>query len=77
MNDSNLPEGAVLSKWEEYDVESTYINALDQKVYILSNHINEGTTKFGMKWKGYRADRFRQPEDIYAEEEKEFNYILN
>jgi hypothetical protein len=77
INDSNLPEGAVLNKWEEYEVEREYLNALDQRVYILKNHINEGHTKLGMRWIGYNANRFRKPEDIYAEEEKEVNYILN
>lgn len=76
MNDANLPEGAYVMFDMEYEVEREYINALDQRVYIIKGAINEGTTKLGMRWVGYRADRFRDVE--YAGmETSNYNYALN
>lgn len=76
MNDTNLPEGAYVMFDMEYEVEQEYINALDQRVYIIKGAINEGTTKLGMRWVGYRADRFRDVE--YAGmESSNYNYALN
>ena len=57
-NASNLPQGAHLEKDKEYEVEEEYINALDQRVYIIKGVPNSGITKLGMKWKGYSALRF-------------------
>jgi len=75
-NDTNLPEGAYVMFDMEYEVEQEYINALDQRVYIIKGAINEGTTKLGMRWVGYRADRFRDVE--YAGmETSNYNYALN
>ena len=76
MNDTNLPEGAYVMFDMEYEVEQEYINALDQRVYIIKGAINEGTTKLGMRWVGYRADRFRDVE--YAGmKSSNYNYALN
>lgn len=76
MNDTNLPDGAYVMFDMEYEVEREYINALDQRVYIIKGAINEGTTKLGMRWVGYRADRFRDVE--YAGmETSNYNYALN
>jgi hypothetical protein len=76
VDDTNLPEGAYVMFDMEYDVEHEYINALDQRVYIIKGAINEGTTKLGMRWIGYRADRFRQVE--YAGmETSNYNHALN
>ena len=58
IDDKNLPQGAYVSCEEKYIVEEEYINALDQRVYIIKGAVNQGTTKLGMVWKGYRADRF-------------------
>ena len=76
VNDTNLPEGAYVMFDEEYEVENEYINALDQRVYIIKGAINEGTTKWGMRWVGYRADRFREVEYSYNEYSNH-NYALN
>ena len=76
VDDSNLPEGAYLMFDMEYEVEHEYVNALDQRVYIIKGAVNEGTTKWGMRWVGYRADRFRCVEYDYAES-YEHNYALN
>ncbi len=76
VNDTNLPEGAHVMFDIEYEVEHEYMNALDQRVYILKGAVNEGTTKWGMRWIGYRADRFREVE--YASvEHSNYNYSLN
>ena len=62
INDKNLPQGAVLQKGQEYKVETEYVNNFEQRVYILYGIINEGTTKMGLRWTGYDASRFTDPE---------------
>ena len=76
VDDTNLPEGAYVMFDMEYEVEHEYINALDQRVYIIKGAVNEGTTKMGMRWIGYRADRFREVEYDYAKS-YESNFALN
>jgi hypothetical protein len=76
INDKNLPLGASVKEDQEYIVESEYVNGFDQKVYIIKGVPNEGTTKMGMRWMGYNAQRFRLSEDIKMEEEK-YEYALN
>jgi len=75
-DDTRLPEGAYIVFDMEYEVEKEYINALDQRVYIIKGAVNEGTTKMGMRWIGYRSDRFQEVE--YAGMEySNYNYALN
>lgn len=76
INDKNQPLGANVVKGKEYEIESEYINALDQRVYIIKGAINEGTTKWGMKWIGYDATRFSTQETVEIME-KEYNFALN
>ena len=76
INDKNQPLGANVVKGKEYEVESEYVNALDQRVYIIKGAINEGTTKWGMRWIGYDATRFTTQETVEIEE-KEQNFALN
>lgn len=76
VNDTNLPEGAHVVFDMEYEVEKEYVNALDQRVYILKNAVNEGNTKWGLRWVGYDALRFREVEYDYAEHSN-YNYALN
>ena len=76
INDKNLPQGATLTEGKEYNVVDEYLNALDQRVYILEGITNDGTTKWGMRWTGYNAQRFRDLEGVYNEE-KEVNFALN
>ena len=76
VNDTNLPEGAYVVFDMEYEVEHEYMNALDQRVYILKNAVNEGTTKWGMRWIGYDAMRFREVE-YTSTEHSNYNYALN
>lgn len=76
INDKNLPSGANVKENQEYIVESEYVNGLDQKVYVIKGVNNEGTTKFGMRWYGYNAQRFRMSEDITMKEEK-YEFALN
>ena len=73
INDSRLPEGAKVIKGKEYEVETEYVNALDQRVYIIRGIVNEGTTKMGMRWIGYDAQRFADPETLMTEV-KEYAY---
>ena len=76
INDQNLPSGANVVEGKEYEIESEYLNALDQRVYIIKGAINEGSTKWGMLWKGYNAVRFSTQETVEIEE-KEYNFALN
>ena len=76
INDKNQPLGANVVKGKEYEIESEYINALDQRVYIIKGAINEGTTKWGMRWVGYNSTRFSTQETVEIEE-KEHNFALN
>jgi len=58
VNDDKLPPGAELKEGKTYSVISEFSNNFDQKVYIIKGVTNEGRTKFGLPWIGYRADRF-------------------
>lgn len=58
INDDKLPPGAELKEGTTYSVISEFSNNFDQKVYIIKGVTNEGRTKFGLPWVGYRADRF-------------------
>ena len=73
INNRNLPQGAVLQEGQEYKVEREYVNNFEQRVYILYGIINEGTTKMGLRWVGYDATRFAEPE-ILMEESYEHAY---
>jgi hypothetical protein len=58
INDDKLPLGAELKEGKTYSVISEFSNNFEQKVYIIKGVTNEGRTKFGLPWIGYRADRF-------------------
>jgi hypothetical protein len=76
VNDKNLPQGANVIKNEEYEIINEYVNALDQRVYIIKGAINEGTTKWGMRWIGYDALRFKTL-DLVENENVTYNFNLN
>jgi hypothetical protein len=76
INDKNQPAGACVVKGKEYAVETEYVNALDQRVYIIVGVPNEGTTKFGMRWVGYDALRFTENESVSASM-SEYSFALN
>jgi hypothetical protein len=64
INDKNMPEGAVVVKGREYTVIEEFVNNYDQRVYIIEGIVNEGTTKMGLRWIGYDAARFAEPETL-------------
>lgn len=76
VNDKNLPQGAKVIEGKEYEVESEYVNALEQRVYILKGIPNKGTTKMGMRWMGYDAMRFAEGESK-KEKRVEYSFALN
>lgn len=76
INDKNLPQGANIVEGKEYEIEREYLNALDQRVYIVKGAINEGNTKWGMKWIGYDSKRFSTLDGLEVEE-KEYTFALN
>ena len=67
INDSRLPEGAQVIKGREYTVVDEFINNYDQRVFIIEGIANEGTTKMGLRWIGYDASRFAEPEILMEE----------
>jgi hypothetical protein len=69
IDDKNLPQGAKVVKDKEYEVENEFVNALEQRVYIIKGITNKGRTTLGMEWYGYRADRFRDVDLVTKEEE--------
>jgi hypothetical protein len=74
-DDSNLPPGGEVIRDNEYEVLDNYLNSYEERVYILKGINNEGFTKSGMKWVGYRATRFSVAETI-SEEVHEHKYEL-
>ena len=76
IDDENQPLGANVVEGKEYEVEYEYINALDQRVYIIKGAINEGSTKWDMRWVGYNAKRFAILDSLEVEE-KEHMFALN
>lgn len=76
INDSRLPEGAQVVKGGEYVVIEEFINNYDQRVYIIEGIVNGGTTKRGLRWVGYDASRFAEPETL-MEEIHETEYAEN
>ena len=76
IDDKNLPQGAKVVEGQEYEVEREYVNGLDQRVYILKGAVNEGITKLGMHWIGYRSTRFAILDDVKTKV-KEFNFAFN
>ena len=75
-NDKNLPPGADIKKGEEYTVILKYPNNFDDLVYILAEANNEGKTKFGFKWIGYKSTRFSKPEEIILEETEQLEEAI-
>jgi hypothetical protein len=67
INDSKLPEGAEVVKGREYNVISEFVNNYDQRVFIIEGITNEGITKMGLRWIGYDASRFADPESLMEE----------
>lgn len=61
IDDQRLPEGAYLKEGNTYTVLEEFINDHEQRVYLIEGVVNSGMTKLGMRWHGYRADRFTDP----------------
>jgi hypothetical protein len=67
INDKNMPEGAVVVKGREYIIIEEFVNNYDQRVYIIEGIVNDGTTKMGLRWVGYDASRFAEPQTLMTE----------
>jgi hypothetical protein len=67
INDKNLPEGAAIVKGREYNVIEEFVNNYDQRVYIIEGIVNEGTTRMGLRWIGYDANRFADLDTVVEE----------
>jgi hypothetical protein len=78
INADKLPPGAEIKEGNTYSVLSEFNNNFDQKVYIIKGVTNEGRTKFGLPWIGYRADRFVSlTEQTISVKERKQEPILN
>lgn len=64
INSEGLPQGAEVVKDQEYEVLESFKNALDQNVFIIAGVANEGTTRWGMEWLGYNANRFKSVDSM-------------
>jgi hypothetical protein len=67
INDKNMPEGAAVIKGREYTVIEEFVNNYDQRVFIIEGIANEGTTRMGLRWIGYDANRFADLDTIKEE----------
>jgi len=76
IDNNNLPQGAELYEGREYEIEHSETNMMQQKIVFIKGIVNEGTTKAGFPWRGFKSERFVDTENIYKEE-KEVNYALN
>ena len=76
INDKKLPEGASLTKDQEYEIEREFINPFGQKAYIISGITNEGRTPRGLHWYGFDAGRFAVTSKTKIEKE-EYAFALN
>ena len=78
INSDKLPPGGEVEEGRTYTVETEFINNFEQRVYIIKGVANEGRTKFGLPWIGYRADRFvpLQGHSVSVKEKK-YEPILN
>jgi hypothetical protein len=76
INDKNQPQGAEVVKGVEYIVLDDFVNATQQRVFLISGICNKGTTKMGFPWYGYNSDRFSKLNETKIEK-KELNYAIN
>ena len=67
INDRKLPEGAEIVNGKEYEVLKEFLNNYDQRVFIIEGISNEGTTKMGLRWIGYDANRFADLDTVVEE----------
>jgi hypothetical protein len=58
LDDSNQPLGGELVKGKKYLVFEDYINMYDQRTFMIKGINNQGRTKMGVVWKGYKSERF-------------------
>lgn len=58
MNDKALPEGAEVVAGKDYRVSESFVNNWGQRVFLIEGVRNEGTTRNGLMWHGYAANRF-------------------
>jgi hypothetical protein len=67
INDKKLPEGANVVNGREYYIIDEFINGYEQRTFIVSGVNNRGTTKNGLRWKGYCASRFADLDSLSLE----------
>jgi len=72
----NLPSGALLVEGREYTLLSERMNSYGEKIVFLEGIQNNGRTKMGLEWNGFKATRFKDTEKVYDEVE-EVNFAMN
>ena len=68
INDKNLPLGAEVVEGRTYTVANVKTNIYDEVAYIIAGVNNEGVSKFGVKWTGYKSTRFAELENVKGKE---------
>lgn len=76
INDKNMFHGAEVREGESYEVEKEFINNWGERTYIIRGLKNEGVTPKGLRWRGYKAERFSTVINDKVEI-GEMNYMLN
>jgi hypothetical protein len=77
VDDKKLLPGGNVIEGEIYEVLSSFPNSYDERVYTIKGCVNEGFSKFGMKWIGYKASRFADVTSEVAKKEEELELSLN
>lgn len=77
IDDKKLLLGGNVIEGQLYEVLSEFPNSYDERVYTIKGCVNEGFSKFGMKWVGYKASRFTDVTVDVAKEEEELEACLN
>ena len=76
IDDKKLPQGSSVTEGAEYKVIKQYVNAMEQRVYIIDGVVNEGRTQFGLHWIGYRAERFAPLDEKVIEIHEEYEMYV-
>ena len=77
VDDKKLLLGGNVIEGKIYEVLSAFPNSYDERVYTIRGCVNEGFSKFGMKWIGYKASRFTDVTSEATVKEEELELCLN
>ena len=70
IDDKNQPPKANVIEGKDYKIVKGFVNPMQEKVYIVAGVCNEGKTKMGFSWFGYKASRFKEKSIIESKKTK-------